>query len=471
VYLEYERLRRGPMTRDMDSPFFRYEGDATYDLAKMILAADEWRYTQPTHPLARGLEFIVVDEMHDMNWAMFLVLKGLLQANENAAFAGVGDMDQVIHVHAGADAYFMRQGFDLEAGKPKRLPLSTSYRSGEQITSLLERHAKKPYAPLVDRRSRVELIAAASALDVYAEIDRALEMRRGLQPKSPNGELAVLLRHPSQAVELENHLLDHGIWYATHGFDSYLKRVEVLFVRGILLCALDAFEIVEVEATRHDIVQAMLLFTGGSVLTSVDSVHDDLVLKERESVARLAAGRNFGSYFRNHLMRRVSPHAAHAMASAMNIARSNRVEDMADLVRALDLPWFARRVLVHASAVRAVEESVNGLVNAVATFDSIERFLHGTNDRELTLAEMLARPNQCIKLMTIDAAKGLEFDHVIVPGVNSSEFDDTSTDERNLFYVAASRARHVLTLMFEPGRKSSFLASAVVDGDVLGPRT
>jgi DNA helicase-2/ATP-dependent DNA helicase PcrA len=49
-----------------------------------------------------------------------------------------------------------------------------------------------------------------------------------------------------------------------------------------------------------------------------------------------------------------------------------------------------------------------------------------------------------MRLTTIDAAKGLEFDHVIIPDVNAREFDGASGDERNLFSVAASRARYML---------------------------
>ena len=61
-----------------------------------------------------------------------------------------------------------------------------------------------------------------------------------------------------------------------------------------------------------------------------------------------------------------------------------------------------------------------------------------------------------IRMYSIPASKGLEFDHVIIPDVNGGVFDGTNQEERNLFYVAASRARKELTMTYQT-RPSSFL--------------
>jgi DNA helicase-2/ATP-dependent DNA helicase PcrA len=64
---------------------------------------------------------------------------------------------------------------------------------------------------------------------------------------------------------------------------------------------------------------------------------------------------------------------------------------------------------------------------------------------------------QRITLTTVEDAKGLEFDHVIIPGMNHGAFDGSSPDERNRFYVAASRAKHLLTLTHTGAEVSHFL--------------
>ncbi|MBI2751446.1 MAG: ATP-dependent helicase [Burkholderiales bacterium] len=62
-----------------------------------------------------------------------------------------------------------------------------------------------------------------------------------------------------------------------------------------------------------------------------------------------------------------------------------------------------------------------------------------------------------IRLSTIEDAKGLEFRHVFIPDCNSQSFDGTSQDERNLFYVAASRARDNLVISYKKGASSTYL--------------
>lgn len=275
---------------------------------------------------------------------------------------------------------------------------------------------------------------------------------------SSTARIAVLLRHPSRAVALENHLLERGVEYTTLGFDSYLRRPEVLFVRGVLAHALGAFDAIENVQAREAVVHAMLLFMGGSVLTTTAGVDDELVVRERQSVARLAAGGNFGPYVEHRLLGRLDDRASHAIAAAVAVARSNHVDDIARFAATLDVRGFASRVLVHAAQIDAVSESIDGVVRAAAGFESIERFLHVLNEREQALGAM--KPEQCIRLSTIEAAKGLEHEHVVIPGLDSGEFDGRSTQERNLFYVALSRAKHLATLLHRPSRPSSYLQGA-----------
>ncbi|WP_367280001.1 3'-5' exonuclease [Hydrogenophaga sp.] len=62
-----------------------------------------------------------------------------------------------------------------------------------------------------------------------------------------------------------------------------------------------------------------------------------------------------------------------------------------------------------------------------------------------------------IVLSTIQAAKGLEFDHVIIPDVNADTFDGSDPDEKNLFYVATSRACNLLTITHRRNAPSRYL--------------
>jgi DNA helicase-2/ATP-dependent DNA helicase PcrA len=82
------------------------------------------------------------------------------------------------------------------------------------------------------------------------------------------------------------------------------------------------------------------------------------------------------------------------------------------------------------------------------------------NERELRQHGMKGK--DAVVLSSIEAAKGLEFDHVIMPGLNKGEFalGGASADNRNLLYVGMTRARHRLTLLCDPARPSKYLIDA-----------
>ena len=60
-------------------------------------------------------------------------------------------------------------------------------------------------------------------------------------------------------------MLDQGLDYVTRGFEPYLMRPEVLFVRGLLAHARDGFEAIERPQTRERVLHALLLFAGSFV--------------------------------------------------------------------------------------------------------------------------------------------------------------------------------------------------------------
>lgn len=80
IFLAYERIRR---RENADRPLFRGPSDATYDLAR-LLYDDESMNDLKTWPFS--MRVLVVDEMHDLNQAMFRVLQELLNTTSSAYF-------------------------------------------------------------------------------------------------------------------------------------------------------------------------------------------------------------------------------------------------------------------------------------------------------------------------------------------------------------------------------------------------
>src|SRR5207245_6999230 len=111
IFKRYENLRY-PDRDGIDRPLFRCEFDATYDLARQIANRQPTTFAHEFPAWPKRLSLVLVDEMHDLNLAMFKILRGLLDST-GARFCGVGDYDQVIHATAGAERRFMSKDIDL----------------------------------------------------------------------------------------------------------------------------------------------------------------------------------------------------------------------------------------------------------------------------------------------------------------------------------------------------------------------
>ncbi|MGR4870942.1 3'-5' exonuclease [Variovorax sp. LARHSF232] len=449
VFREYERERTTFLDGEGEQARFRYRGDATYDLARLLIS-DDPPFSWENHPLWVGAEAVVLDEMHDCNWAIFTVLKKLLEVNDGCAFLGVGDRDQVIHARDGADSYFMKDGFDIEIGEPKRLPLTMTHRFGESLARPLGSFANKAYAANKDRESAVEVKVANTAEEVLHVVEEAARSRRGLDEDSDLQDLAVLLRHPGSAVELEHFLIVKNLPYETVGFKSFLERPEVLFVRMLLAVAVDLqakFGTEMLLAAKR----ATWQFVGGTLPGAGDA-------GETERVVDSASEENFRSFVLQGLLRETGRSVAERILGAMALASNNSIADLPRVVTALGVNDLARKIFVRSSDVEEVESSITGLLNVAKEYASIDSLLDALLQYDYAAKARSQKENRII-LSTIEASKGLEFDHAIVPGVNAGSFDGNSPDERNLFYVATSRARNLLTFTHTTGRASSFLAS------------
>ena len=261
-------------------------------------------------------------------------------------------------------------------------------------------------------------------------------------------QLALLLRHPSAATELEHGLRRQAIRYQTVGFTSYLERPEVLLLRLLLAQAVglpDQFRSTVLGPAKR----ASWEFIGG-VMPQADEARTAQIIEH-------ATQANFFQFVLPELLRQ-TPHqaASRQVQQAMRLAASDRIEDLPRVMAMLDIRQLARRVFVQAEAVEDAERSLQGLVHASQTYASISAFLRSLLAHDYD-AHADKWADERIILSSIEAAKGLEFEHVIIPDLNRADFDGEAPDQRNLFYVAASRAKYQLTLVHRPGQASRYL--------------
>ena len=449
----YEFIRKGGHP---DRPEFRFEGDGSYDLARLLLSGE---IDANDTVLQQDLALICVDEMHDVNRAAFTVLKAVLAANPRAAFVGVGDRDQVIHSQTGAEAGFMGEHFKAEVGVPEVLPLTHSRRFSPQLACHVGALARKPYAADEALHTHIHLEPCESHRLAAAFIARQAQAHH--QQEALAG-LRVLLRHAAQSVLIEHELLRLGVPYGAVGFAPYLERAETLLVRGLYAHACNDYAGFEETTQRTQLLNALLLFSGAKV-DSIELRHLDSVEAQRVAVAEASAGLDSTrTFIEAHVLRSAAAGARPQLDAAMAILRSNDREAFeASFLKVLDPLKLAARVFVRRQDAEQVAANVTQLhrvaVAEGAGVDGAFR-LFAAMDK----VRRRQRANERVVLSSIESAKGLEFDHVIVPHLSQGEFGDGSTESRNLLYIAMTRAKRRLSLTFDPRRPSRFLKDAAL---------
>ena len=467
VLERFERLRR---PSEEDPPLFRAQGDATYDLASTV---GDLSVELPQAMFSRwpgGLHLLCVDEFHDMNEAMFTLLRRLLESNVNAVFCGVGDPDQVLHQKAGAEPKFMDPVyFAQETGRQATvMHLGGSYRFSAGIAELAGNLACKHYASYAQHETRVDPFFYSAPLECAQKIveDAAAWAAKG----RPMNQFVVLLRHPHQSVLIENFLLEQGIAYRTYPFPTYLHRPEVLLVRALLAASRPEFALVSSHSTRQRMVKTVADLAGVQfdfaesetesqderLQFAVREILDDqdllLTFLKRQVIAKAEVG------IRRHL------------EAAMAVASTHQGAGLLDaMLRALDMPTLAAQRWVERQRCADAVAHLEGLKQAALIFESAEAFFRHINGLELSYEKLGEAKGKKMSLILTDipSVKGLEFERVTIPFIERGEFpsDDGGTldDERNLMYVAMTRCSHELTLMFSQKRPSAFEEAMLSD--------
>ncbi|NMG75919.1 UvrD-helicase domain-containing protein [Aromatoleum diolicum] len=513
LYQHMEKSRAG----DGDGCAWRTVLDATFDLA-VLLAQGEL----PARLSAYRV--VIVDELQDMNPASLACLEHLIE-HGRAWFTGAGDFDQVIHRWAGADASFVRTR--LGSGWPglRRLPLTTTFRHGPAMalaTSFLKDK------PVVSGRSHDALLRLQRYTDPR---DEATKLVAGLldwqRRRKRLDACAIILRAPHQSIAIENALLEAGIGWRVDGLESYLLRSEILMLRGVIAFALEDYESIPGVDKRFQVLQALELwqelswgtrrlddlktaaaqpdlfdaFLKGRLLrpqTRADKAAAELsgeaemqeAHRQLDLIARLRReGRHDEA---NAVLRQQHDDAQTIDESPAQRQARMRLEKALTELRAappdepahlallraatiLDLKGVAHRLFIDPNTAVAVAKSVGGFIDAARRINQpLREFAQWLRQAEEKSAEL--RKRKTVLLCTVEAAKGHEFDAVMLPGLEDGNFPLAGwdrTEESNRFYVAITRVRDELTL-FVPEASASvspFVTAMHIDKAIVRGRS
>jgi len=418
---------------------------------------DQWR---------RRIRHLLVDEYQDTNGAQYELIRLLVA--DHRQLTVVGDDDQSIYAWRGARpenlTELQRDFPDLEVIK-----LEQNYRSSARIlkaaNTLIANNEHLFLKTLWCDRGLGEPVRVIRCASEEAEAERVvneilqLRVRRGL----PLGAFAVLYRGNHQARPVEMKLRQLAISYQLSGGTSFYARTEIrdllAYLRLLVNPDDDAAFLRIINTPRRQIGPATLEKLG------TYAAQRGLSLYAACGELGLAALLEPASRERLHRFRAWFERGADACRTGGVAAIRTLLEDM-------DYNgWVAQHAGSAAAAearLRNVELLLTQIGNALArqAEDDGEPDLAAAIGR-LLLFDLLDRQDSDadgdrVQLLTLHAAKGLEFPHVFLIGMeegllphrNSIDSGDIA-EERRLAYVGLTRARETLTLTLA-GRRRQF---------------
>ncbi|MBI4184776.1 MAG: UvrD-helicase domain-containing protein [Proteobacteria bacterium] len=400
----------------------------------------------------RAFRYILVDEYQDTNVAQYLWLRLLAQRHRNICC--VGDDDQSIYSWRGAEVgNILRFEHDFPGARVIRL--ECNYRSTPHIlaaaSGLIAHNQGRLGKTLWTEDGEGEKVRLRGLWDGEEEARFVCDEVEALQGRGERlGAMAVLVRAGFQMRAFEERLLTLGIPYRVLGGPRFYERQEVR----------DAIAYLRVVANpSHDLSFERIVNVPkrGIGEATVKSLHE---LARARGVPVFEAARDL-----------VATDELRAKARVALKALIDDFDRWRSLAGGLAHPELARTVLEESGytamwqADRSPDapgrlENLKELVAAMEEFENLEGFLEHVS---LVMENDQAEDGERLNLMTLHAAKGLEFDTVFLPGWEEGLFPHQRAldegglksleEERRLAHVGITRARRRVVVSFAANRR------------------
>ena len=384
-------------------------------------------------------KYILVDEYQDTNEAQYILIKMLSKKYKNICV--VGDLDQSIYGFRGAN---FRNILNFEKDYPdaKVVPLEENYRSTGNILNvandIIKHNKQRKEKKLWTKNDNGPKIRYHRAYDEKDEANYVMEeIRKLIVSGEPKSSIAVLYRTNAQSRNMEEALLRDNIPYKVVGSFYFYNRKEIK----------DLISYLKLIYNSNDDV---------SLLRIINVPKRQIGPKTIENLATKAMEKGVSLY--------------EAIDSGKELEFKKLIEKLKDESENVSLTELVEMILVESGMRKELESSKT--LEAEVRLENLEEFKSITKNFEenngvISLEEFLLEislvsdieehknNNDVVTLMTIHSAKGLEFDHVFIigleeglfPHMNSLNSSDEIEEERRLCYVAVTRARKTLTLV------------------------
>jgi DNA helicase-2/ATP-dependent DNA helicase PcrA len=429
----------------------------------------------------RRFSHVLVDEFQDTNKLQYAWLKMFAPPGQaGQSVIAVGDDDQSIYAFRGARVGNMAD-FEREYRVPAIIKLEQNYRSHGNIldaaNGLISRNTQRLGKVLRTEAGAGEPVRVYESTSDYAEAQWLLEEAQALhRAGTPRSEIALLYRSNAQSRVLESALFNASVPYRVYGGLRFFERAEIKHALAYLRLLENAnddtsflrvvnFPARGIGARSIEQLQDAARQSGRSLAQSVGAVGGKAGGNLQAFVQRVDQMR---SATQGLTLREIIDHVLDASGLVefykTDKEGQDRIENLQELVNAAESFVTQEGFGKDAVALPVDEQAFAG--NSEAAPDAETGEIMSPLAAFLTHASLEAGDNQAqagsdaIQLMTVHAAKGLEFDAVFITGIEEGLFPheqslsdaDGVEEERRLMYVAITRARQRLYLSFSQTR-------------------
>jgi DNA helicase-2/ATP-dependent DNA helicase PcrA len=420
--------------------------EGVVDFAELLLRCYEVlaRETALREHYQERFKYILVDEFQDTNRLQYLWLK-LLAGKASSIFA-VGDDDQSIYAFRGARVGNMLD-FEHDFGVHKVIKLEQNYRSHSNIldaaNAIITHNRNRLGKNLWTADGAGEPVRVFQAYNDIEEASFIVDEVKALHAEGQSlGDMALLYRSNAQSRVLEHALFSAGLPYRVYGGLRFFERAEIKH-------ALAYLRLIANPDDDTALLRVINFPTRGIGARSLEQLQE-ASRQANGSLWQAASGQGgkiaaFVALVKNlqeHCASLPLPEMIDVVTGQSGLRQHYQNEkEGEDRIANLD-------ELVNA-AIAFINENENGQLVDFLTFASLEA------------GEHQADPGRdALQLMTVHAAKGLEFHTVFIGGLEEGLFPHEQSmyeasgleEERRLMYVAVTRARRRLYLSHAQSR-------------------
>ena len=449
---EYAARALYPNQQNIARVFKRYEEEkkksGALDFDDLLLKELELlqNHVEVRKKWQQKFQHILIDEYQDTNVIQYNIVRLLVNDKKNICV--VGDDWQSIYSWRGAD-FTNILNFEKDYSGAKVIKLEQNYRStGNILTAsqkVINENKTRTEKTLFTEIGKGEPVEIESLRDEAEEANFVALKILSMQNRYPNlSDFAILYRTNAQSYAFEKAFINMRIPYKIVGGVRFYDRKEVKDVLAILKLLVNERDKVSLERVAKNVLSGVGEVSLNKVLLAIDALPDAEPLKNPDLLDVLSAAKAKNGFLRLiNFIKKVSPG-----------------DNPSEIVKEA-IGYFDFKALTDDGTPSSEERMANleVLVSNAAAYDNLEDFL--ADAMLISSADESVEKNS-VTLMTMHAAKGLEFPVVFMVGMEEGLFpsgrasDDEAglEEERRLAYVGMTRAMRKLWLTYAASRYS-----------------